>query len=149
MNVKEVSPREAFELMTSLGYTYLDVRSIPEFTAGHATGAVNIPLMHLDERSGQMVPNPEFLEVVQANFPPDTKLVIGCHSGGRSMHACQLLGQIGYAHVLNIRGGFGGAQDRFGRLVERGWAEAGLPVDQTGGEGISYESLAGKVKTAR
>ena len=39
MTVKRVSPQEADRLLREAGYVYVDVRSIPEFDAGHPTGA--------------------------------------------------------------------------------------------------------------
>ena len=39
MAVNRVSPEEARDLMDKEGYAYLDVRSVPEFEAGHPTGA--------------------------------------------------------------------------------------------------------------
>ncbi|WP_420829532.1 rhodanese-like domain-containing protein [Nannocystis pusilla] len=45
---------------------HIDVRSVPEFEAGHAPNAYNIPLMHMG--AGGMVPNPEFAAEVQAHF---------------------------------------------------------------------------------
>ena len=44
---KRVTPQEAAELMTQ-GWTYLDVRSIPEFEDAHPTDAANIPLLAYD-----------------------------------------------------------------------------------------------------
>ena len=63
MPVKRVSPEEARDLMEKEGYTYLDVRSIPEFEAGHPKGAYNIPLNHMGP--GVMSPNPDFMAVVR------------------------------------------------------------------------------------
>src|SRR4051812_21955325 len=50
--VKRVLPREAAALLAD-GWAYLDVRSIPEFEQGHPPGAVNVPLLHL--QNGRMV----------------------------------------------------------------------------------------------
>ena len=47
MAVKRISPEEARDLMDKEGYVYLDVRSVPEFAAGHPTGAYNIPLLDM------------------------------------------------------------------------------------------------------
>ena len=80
--------------MLAEGWTYLDVRSIPEFDQGHPVGAVNIPLLHF--QGGRMVPNAAFQRVVEATFPKDTKLVVGCKSGGRSLQAAGLLEASGY-----------------------------------------------------
>lgn len=127
---KRVTPKEAAELMSE-GWTYLDVRSIPEFEQIHPADAANIPLMHA--RGGRMTPNPDFQKVVEANFPRDAKLVVGCKSGGRSAQAVGLLASLGYQNLADVRGGFGGERDGFGRPVVPGWAESGLPVG-TGAE---------------
>lgn len=146
MSVNHILPQEAEELMTQQGYTYIDVRSIPEFTAGHPEPAVNIPLLHRDMRTGQMIPNSDFLTVVQANFPKDAKLVIGCLSGMRSARAAEMLIQAGYSTVVNMRCGFGGERDQAGRVINKGWAEAGFPVSTANSDGMSYESLVARVK---
>ena len=122
---KRVTPKEAAELMSE-GWTYLDVRSIPEFEEIHPAEAANIPLLHAS--GGRMVPNPQFQKVVEANFPRDTKLVVGCKAGGRSAQAVGLLASLGYQNLADVRGGFGGERDALGRSVVPGWAESGLPV---------------------
>ena len=50
-------------------------------------------------------PNPEFLSVMHANYPPGTKLLMGCQMGGRSAQAAQILAAAGYQNVSNVRGG--------------------------------------------
>ena len=67
--VKQVSVTEAHQLQQQ-GSIYVDVRSQAEFEYGHASGAVNVPLIDRDPDSGQMMPNPDFVRVMQANFPP-------------------------------------------------------------------------------
>ncbi len=143
-NMKEVSPQEAHDLMQGdSGYTYLDVRSVPEFEAGHPAGAKNIPIMHFSPGIG-MSSNPDFMAVVEANIPKDEKLVIGCKTGGRSARACEILSQMGYTDVANVRGGFVGAMDNTGRIVEPGWSMLDLPSSTESDESTSYESLAAK-----
>jgi rhodanese-related sulfurtransferase len=139
--MKRVSPEEAKGLMDE-GWTYLDVRSMPEFEQGHPRGAVNIPLLHMT--AGGMQPNPDFLDVVQAVFPKDTKLVVGCRSGGRSLKAAEQLIAAGYTNVVDQKAGFAGATDQFGRLNEPGWQPKNLPVDTGTPEGRDYPSLAQK-----
>ncbi len=142
MAIKSVSPREANGFLEAgQGYVYLDVRSVPEFSQGHPSGARNIPVLHADPASGQMVPNADFLKVVQANFPTQTHLLVGCLSGGRSMMAAEMLERSGFTNVVNVRCGFGGARDPMGRVVEPGWAALGLPVEQEEKAGESYETL--------
>jgi len=144
--MKEVTPQEAHELMKNdKDYIYLDVRSVPEFDAGHPEGAINIPLMHYTPSTG-MYPNQDFPSVIEGNFPKDAKLVVGCKSGARSAQACQILGQLGYTDVANMRGGYGGMFDNFGRVVEPGWSALNLPVSEESADTARYESLVAKAK---
>ena len=139
--IKHVTVQQAHEHQAQ-GYTYVDVRSIPEFAQGHPAGAVNVPLLHRDPRSGQMVPNREFLRVMQANFPADARLLIGCQVGGRSAQAAQVLASAGYQEVSNVLGGYGGARDPLtGGMRAQGWTQAGLPIAVERVPGESYESL--------
>lgn len=136
MTIKHITVHQAREQQNG-GAVYLDVRSIPEFEQGHPAGAFNVPLLHLDPASGQMRPNPDFLPVVRANFPPDTPMVIGCRMGGRSQQACEILATAGYRDVANVLGGFSGAP----QMGMRGWTQEGLPVDTTPGAGQTYSTL--------
>ena len=141
MVIKTVAVRNAHEKQSS-GYTYVDVRSVPEFEMGHPAGAVNVPLIHRDARTGMMTPNREFLHVMRANFPLDAKLLMGCQSGGRSAQAAQILGASGYSDVSNVAGGFGGGRDPMTGAIVEGWVQASLPVD-TSRDG-SYDGLRAK-----
>ena len=137
---RRISPQEARELMEKEGYVYVDVRSIPEFEAGHPEGAYNVPLMHMGPAG--MAPNPEFLDVMQKAFPRDAKLVVGCKAGGRSARAAAALQSAGYTNVADQRAGFEGAPDPMtGRITEPGWRPAGLPVARQASEGHDYEGL--------
>src|SRR5262245_52242806 len=135
---KRVSPAEAAKLLEQ-GWRYLDVRSIPEFEESHPQGALNVPLLHA--RQGRMIPNTDFQSVVEGNFNKDTKLVIGCRSGGRSAQAAALLEAAGYPEVVDMRGGMGGERDMFGRVSFGGWVDAGLPVAQQPAPGATYAEL--------
>ncbi|HKV40777.1 MAG TPA: rhodanese-like domain-containing protein [Blastocatellia bacterium] len=144
--MREVTPEEAYKLMASdPEIIYLDVRSVPEYEAGHAAGAINIPLLHFTPGVG-MTPNPDFINVVDANLPKDAKLVVGCKTGGRSARACEMLSQIGYNDPANIRGGFVGVVDPSGRVVEAGWSSLNLPVCTECKPEAGYEALAAKAK---
>jgi rhodanese-related sulfurtransferase len=140
--MRHATTTEAHALQTE-GYTYVDVRSSPEFAEGHPAGALNIPLLELDPDTGQMLPNPDFVRVLQAHFPPDAKLLVGCQVGGRSARAAQMLEAMGFTTVVNVRGGFGGARDPFsGRILDPGWTDAGLPVETGQPTGRRYADLA-------
>ena len=143
-NIQRVSPADAKKLIDDEGYVYLDVRSEPEFAAGHPTGAQNVPLMHAGPAG--MAPNPDFLAVVQAVYPKDAKLVVGCKAGGRSIKAAEMMASAGYTSVIDQRAGFDGPRDAFGALSEKGWSPAGLPVETTtaGGSYVELKQKAGK-----
>src|SRR5262245_36136562 len=136
-DVKRVSPAEAKQLVDE-GWLYLDVRSDPEFAAGHPAGAHNVPVMLPGPRG--MAQNPDFLALVEALYPKDQRLVVGCQAGGRSLAAARMLIGAGYTQIVDQRAGFGGARDSFGQVTEPGWAAAGLPVE-TATPGGSYAEL--------
>ncbi len=142
MSLEHIMPDEAARRMNDEGYVYIDVRSIPEFEKGHPETAVNIPILHSDIRTGQMTPNPDFLQVVQAIYGTDVKMVMGCRSGQRSARAAEVLLQNGYETVVNMRCGFEGERDPSGRVVNPGWSDTGLPSNDENSDGVSYESLA-------
>ena len=138
---KRVTPPEAAELLKQ-GWSYLDVRSIPEFEQGHPLGAANIPLLHF--QNGRMAPNADFQRVVEASFPKDTKIVVGCKAGGRSLQAATLMEAAGYTSVVDMRGGYHGERDGFGRASVPGWAAEGLPVETTAPPDKTYAALSKK-----
>jgi rhodanese-related sulfurtransferase len=81
--------------------TILDVREDYEWSAGHAEGAVHIPL---DQLPGRM-----------DDLDPDEDLYVICRTGGRSFRAAQWLVGQGYSAV-NVAGGM----DQ--------WLESGKPL---------------------
>jgi rhodanese-related sulfurtransferase len=144
MSLKHVDVNTAHTLQSDDDHTYVDVRSIPEFENGHPTGAHNVPLLNRDLQTGQMRPNPDFLTVIQANYPPESKLLIGCQMGGRSAQAGQILVAAGYQNVTNVLGGYGGAQNRATGQITEGWAGAGLPVERDAPAEHRYDALRQK-----
>lgn len=146
MAIKEITPQEAQDVLTAdSSIVYIDVRSEREFANGHPAGAVNIPVAFPDPARG-MVMNSDFVKVVEANFARDKKIIVGCQAGPRSNAAAGLLQQAGFQDISNMLGGFGGMRDPTGTAIAPGWAASGLPVSSDNGEGISYASLAAKVK---
>ena len=84
MAIKQQVPPEAYATMQdNPDALYLDVRTEVEFAAGHATGAINIPVM-VAKGPGQMQLNLDFVEVAEKVIPRGRKLVVGCMAGGRS-----------------------------------------------------------------
>lgn len=104
--VPEVDPATAAALLSE-GALLLDVREPEEWEAGHAPGAVHVPLGQLPYRR------------------PDAsgRIVVVCRSGRRSAEATRALVAWGY-DAVNLAGGM------------QAWAAAGLPVnDPTGRPG--------------
>jgi rhodanese-related sulfurtransferase len=134
---RSVSPEEAAALLAE-GYVYVDVRSEPEFEAGHVPGAFNVPLLH--QGPGGMTANPEFLQVMQQAFGKAEKLVIGCKAGGRSKKATEQLAQAGFSELTDMSAGWDGSRDAFGRVVP-GWSKQGLPVEPGKPAGQAYADV--------
>ena len=147
MSHKEVTVEEAAALLDAGGgHVYVDVRSVSEFQEGHPAGALNVPVMHREAFG--MVPNPDFLSAMEARFPRDSKLLLGCLSGQRSAAAAGILEAAGYTDVSNVKGGFGGRRSPSGQSLDKGWAELGLPTGSGDPEGRSYASLAAGAEDA-
>ena len=142
MEVKRITPDEAKTLLDSgQGHVYLDVRTVEEFDAGHVTGAKNIPFLESDPMRGGMAPNPQFVAIVEQNFPKDAKLICGCQRGGRSFKATEALLAAGFTSVVDMRGGYGGEMDPSGRMAFPGWAPRGLPTSTQSSQEDRYERL--------
>ncbi len=133
-DITRVPPTEALRLVSEDGYTLVDVRSVPEFEAGHPAGAVNIPWAH--PGAFGMAPNADFLKVVGAHFAKDAKLVVACRSGGRSLQAAKALTAAGFSAVVDQKAGFSGGSG------EIGWEAAGLPVDYDAAPERQYAALS-------
>ena len=135
MSYQNVSPTEAKKLLEGdASSVYIDVRSIPEYESGHPAGAFNIPIMQ--RHAMGMVPNLDFVQVVQGHFATDAKLLVGCQSGARSMHACEALVAAGFTDVANVTAGFGGSR------TERGWQDLGFPVEFGSSDDKGYAALS-------
>lgn len=116
-DITRISPAEAHTKMTVEGFTYVDVRTPDEFRDGRPKGAVNVPL------------DDDFVRAMEARFPKDAPLVVGCAAGGRSLRAARALAAAGFTSVVDQRAGFDGARGAFGELTEPGWSRVGLPQE--------------------
>jgi rhodanese-related sulfurtransferase len=135
--IKAVTPEEAAELLEQ-GQLYVDERSEPEFEEGHPKGALNVPLLHAGPVG--LVPNPDFLSVMESAFGKDEPLVIGCKAGGRSKRAVEMLAKAGFTQLADQTAGFDAGKDAFGRTVP-GWSRTALPVGKGKPAGQSYADV--------
>ncbi|HEY0137198.1 MAG TPA: rhodanese-like domain-containing protein [Nannocystis sp.] len=135
MPIQRLSSREAIERVASdAALVHIDVRSEPEFTAGHAPGAYNVPLMHMGPAG--MTPNPNFTAEVERAFPDkDTPIMVSCKAGGRSAKAAAALEALGYRQLADHIGGWGGGNG------DPGWVAAGGPSATQTQPGRSYPEL--------
>ncbi|MEJ2620477.1 MAG: rhodanese-like domain-containing protein [Candidatus Thiodiazotropha sp.] len=84
-------------------FVLLDIRSAGELAQGMLPDAEHVP-MHL-------------IPVRMSELPKDKELIIYCHSGARSYHACSYLAQQGFNNAVNLRGGI------------LGWARSGYRLE--------------------
>lgn len=142
MSLVRVTPEEAKALLDAGDHLYLDVRSVPEFEAGHAPGALNIPILHRGPTG--LSPNPDFVAVVRGCIPTDQKLVVACASGVRSQDAGAVLMNEGY-ELVEMQAGFNGERGPMGSVTLEGWAGRGYPVTSDAGDG-DYSVLEARSK---
>ena len=146
MAIKQLESGEAKTAMDEAeNSVYLDVRTEMEFAQGHPEGAINIPIA-VPGPAG-MMPNPDFLNVVQKILPDKEQPVFcGCQVGMRSQMAADLMAQLGYSNLANVQGGFGGKVEN-GVLVVVGWRDSNLPVETDVNESNSYASLKARAES--
>ena len=99
-----LSTLEATQLMNSRNALVIDVRESSEFAQGTVTGARNIPLANIKERSS---------EIARYKTRP---VIVVCGAGQRSAKAVTTLGNAGFTEVYNLAGGL------------KAWRAAGMPL---------------------
>ena len=95
--IQEIDSRE-LEARLAAGSPPLviDVRELDEYEQGAIPGALFVPRGRLESRIEGLVPD------------RSTPIVVSCESGARSAFAAQALGELGYANVESLSGGFAG-----------------------------------------
>ncbi|MET9290842.1 rhodanese-like domain-containing protein [Streptomyces sp. NPDC003077] len=103
-----LTPAQAHQRVADGDAVLVDVREDAEWAAGHAPGALHLPLSRLS--AGASLPS-------AAQGKP---VVAVCRSGNRSQRAAEILAASG-VEATDVTGGM------------TAWAEAGLPVTCPGG----------------
>jgi rhodanese-related sulfurtransferase len=134
---RRVTPEEAKGLIDKEGWVYVDVRSVGEFDAGHATGAYNVPL-NLAGPAGP-APNVKFMAAMEKVFPRDAKLIVACQAGGRSARAAAQLEAAGFTNVADLSAGFEGRN-------EPGWRRMNLPVSQDSEPDKTWDGIEARLE---
>ncbi|KMS83335.1 rhodanese-like domain-containing protein [Prauserella rugosa] len=105
VNPAEIPTTSVSELPTE-GAVLLDVREADEWAAGHAPGAVHIPLGDLPASTDQL-----------AELPDDRPVYVICRTGGRSARATMWLNSAGLVEAVNVAGGM------------KSWQTEGRPLE--------------------
>jgi hydroxyacylglutathione hydrolase len=100
--VPQVMPAAIADRVADGSVTVIDVRNAAEWSHGHLTGALHIPLGELAMRT--------------AEIPDGRPVLVHCQGGTRSAIAASILLGNGVRDVTNLRGGYGD------------WQRAGLPT---------------------
>jgi rhodanese-related sulfurtransferase len=140
-DIDRISPADASAKLSD-GWTYVDVRTVEEFEAGHPAGSLNVPWQL---RTGT---NPDFVVAMKAAFADDAKIILGCKGGIRSLKAAQALVAAGFTNVLDQRAGWDGARSPFGQVLEKGWLQLALPREDGAPVGRSWIDVRAKAAHA-
>ncbi|GKV06027.1 hypothetical protein SLEP1_g17964 [Rubroshorea leprosula] len=131
--VRPILPKDATTTMNSEGFVLLDIRPEWEREKAHVKGSLHVPLFVKDLDNSPItllkkwvhfgyiglwtgqnftMINPEFLKQVEAAVPDkETKLLVACGEGLRSMMAASKLHTGGYKKLGWLAGGFNRAGD--------------------------------------
>ena len=103
MMIKEI---DAYDLQTRIAegddFVLLDIRSDGELAQGTLPDAEHMPMHLIPLRINEL--------------PKEKDIILYCHSGARSYHACAYLAQQGFSNAVNLRGGI------------LGWARSGYQL---------------------
>lgn len=104
--IETLTPESAAELVAAPppGLVVLDVRTAEEFGSGHLAGATNIDIYADDFRAR--------LDTLDRTVP----YLVYCRSGNRSAQAVDIMRDLGFSQVYEVRGG----------IVA--WTASGLPI---------------------
>ncbi|WP_052455672.1 rhodanese-like domain-containing protein [Bhargavaea cecembensis] len=91
--MKTITNEEYLEVAQIGKVTLIDVREPDEFAAGHAPGAVSIPLGQIEDRADEI--------------PAEGDVYIMCRSGGRAGMACDTLETLGRKNLIRVAPGMG------------------------------------------
>lgn len=106
--IKNEDVAKVEELIKSGKYTVIDVRTKEEYDAGHIKGAFNFDYYSDD-----------FETRIETELKDkDKPYIVYCRSGKRSLASAEILEELGFTNVTNMKGGF------------LAWQSAGKPVSE-------------------
>lgn len=105
--IEHVDVNKADEYIKSGEYILIDVREPDEYKAGHIKGADNIDFYD------------DFETLFESKYKDKNKgYILYCRSGKRSEYSAEILDELGYTKIINVKGGF------------LSWQDAGKPVEK-------------------
>ncbi len=90
---RELTSEQAAEFIKTSQPLVLDVRTPPEYAAGHLQGSIHIPLNQLQTRQAELASH------------KDEPILVYCATGNRSTVAAKILIDNGFHRVSNLRHG--------------------------------------------
>ncbi|MEX2470091.1 MAG: rhodanese-like domain-containing protein [Pseudohongiellaceae bacterium] len=90
-----VGPQQAVMLINRRNAIVVDLREKKEFESGHIVGALNIPLVKLQQRIAEL----------NKYKDKDRPLILVCKMGQQSGEAAKALEQAGHSEVYRLSGG--------------------------------------------
>jgi rhodanese-related sulfurtransferase len=120
-----VTPQEAWELLSSHAAVVVDVRTAEERQfVGRVEDSIHVPWA----TGPSLQRNPKFVREVEAKVRRDDVILLLCRSGARSVAAAQALTEARFRNVFNILEGFEGDLDELRQRGTRtGWRFHRLP----------------------
>jgi rhodanese-related sulfurtransferase len=100
--VKNISVAEAKKKLDA-GAQAIDTAPAPDWAGAHVPGAMNLPLLAIRSRKGEV--------------PVDKPLLFLCEDGVRSSEAAAVAASLGFTEVYNVEGG------------TRAWIASGYEVE--------------------
>jgi rhodanese-related sulfurtransferase len=139
MPVKTINAKNAAEKIGPEGEaTYIDVRTVAEFTEGRPKGrAINVPVEFYHPKTKATHPNDAFILVMQHTLDTAAPVIVGADAGDRSDTAAEALVSAGFTQIEVLNEGIAA------------WEKAGLPVTGDNRDGVSYVSLLTPVRRAK
>jgi rhodanese-related sulfurtransferase len=121
---KNVTVRQAENILENKDVFLLDVRTPAEYNYSHIEGAKLIPLKNVPTHDPVNLSDDKLLPNRMKELPKNknTKIVVYCYTGKRGAIASQMIANVGYKKVYNIK------DDKTGQAGLPAWVNAGYPV---------------------
>lgn len=91
--MKNISYDQAMKLLKSYNAKLVDTQLECDYQRKHLPKSINIPVEEINEKAYKYLNDKSEI------------IIVYCHSGIRSVAACDMLKRLGYSNVYNIQGG--------------------------------------------